>query len=685
MARNFEQSGGVSRGVTRASSGLACLAAALVASSAAGQPRDAGWVDPLDDRTADGLDVTTPVTALPPPRAGAPPRTPPTAGEVLTAVSGVRETEHHVAIRLEDGLAFVSTTLRLTSRVSTPALAEYRLAIPAGATLARIEACVGSVCRHAETPDGLGAGVGTVDSVAGPPAITASRISSARGDAYELRASPVVRGADLQLRIDYVAPAPLMGGVARVDLPPRGTDPRVVPALVTVQAPGLLAPTVDGTPADVRPVPLDAWFAVPVAATLPTHSAASATAMRVPCGTATCLRVHAVAGPAQGSAVDLVLLIDTSPSTQGPARGRIAAATAALLASLPAGSRVRAAAFAGHARALLEVPAPSDHVELGPLLAVEAGELGSATRFEAAWELVRPWVTGARRGAPRPEIVIVGDGGLTEGAAAGAAFAAARRAGVIVSTVSVGERAPNEALARSIDATGGIVVSVAAEADEAARGHEAGRLEERLAALFAPTVAPQVMLVAGAHRTRLGELRAGEEVTWEGVLPRGANVEVAGRRVTPHAPPPELATALTRRLERATRATTLGERELRRAPVAATRSSLPSEPLLTVLRQRVVPVARGCFRTDRAGRANYRARAEFEFRLADREVVEADVHGRIAPALRECLLSAVDRLEVPRFDGSVVVRYPLVTEPELPPPVLDLAPALADRVDSIGR
>lgn len=681
------QSAGVSGGVKR---GILLVAAALlVTAHATAQPRDAGrpagWVDPLDDQSVDGLDVTTPAAALPPPRRGAAVRTPPIVGEVLTAVSGVREIEHTVAVRLEQGLAFVTATVRLTSRVTDPDAVVYRLAVPAGATLARIEACVGQVCRRADATDGLGAGVGTVDAVAGPPAIVASRVTTERGDAFELHASPVVRNADLLLRVEYVATAPFVGGVARVDIPARGTDPRVVPAVVTVQAPGLLAPTVDGSPADARPVAIDAWFPIPVAATAPTRAPATASAIHVPCGTGTCMRIHALAGPARGGAVDLVLLIDSSPSTQGPVRGRIAAATAALLASLPPGSQVRAAAFAGRARSLVEVPVSSDHVELAPILSVEAGELGSATRFEAAWELIRPWLSGARRGAPRPELVIMGDGGLTEGAGATAAFSAARRAGVSVSVVDVGDRSPNAALARGVDESGGMVVNASAEADEAARGHEAGRLEERLAALFAPTVAPQVMLVSGAHRTRLGELRAGEQVSWEGAMPRGAVVEVAGRRVVPRAAPAELANALARRLGRVTRAASPDEHDPRRAAALARPTSLPSEPLLTVLRQRVVPVARGCFRTDRAGRANYRARAEFEFRLADREVVEADVRGRIAPELRECLLEAVDRLEVPRFDGSVVVRYPLVTQPEMPPPVLDLAPALADRVDTIGH
>jgi hypothetical protein len=78
-------------------------------------------------------------------------------------------------------------------------------------------------------------------------------------------------------------------------------------------------------------------------------------------------------------------------------------------------------------------------------------------------------------------------------------------------------------------------------------------------------------------------------------------------------------------------------------------------------------------------------------------VISADVEGRIPETLRQCLMGAVDTLDVPRFTGTVEVRYPLVTEsapkaeqirltqvaaravddligPRLPGPVLDRLP-----------
>ena len=110
---------------------------------------------------------------------------------------------------------------------------------------------------------------------------------------------------------------------------------------------------------------------------------------------------------------------------------------------------------------------------------------------------------------------------------------------------------------------------------------------------------------------------------------------------------------------------------------------MPGSPLLSMLRQRIVPTARGCFRRDRAGRADYQVRATFVFELADREVISATVQGTIAQELRDCLLAAVDSLAVPRFTGRVVVRYPLVTEREPLPSQIELAPETAGEIDRL--
>lgn len=270
-------------------------------------------------------------------------------------------------------------------------------------------------------------------------------------------------------------------------------------------------------------------------------------------------------------------------------------------------------------------------------------------------------------------------------------------------------------------------------------------LEERIAPVFAPVMARATVHV-GRRTIELGALRAGEELVWEGVA-AGPIRLTAGSSARPVPAPSEIALALRDRAERAagrrdapirlaavapesigyggtcstaavrSASAVVGPREqlaladTRRCDEPAVpeprtarsavdagpppegriarlarrqdRSVLPERTLLELLRQRIVPVARGCFRRDRAGRASYSTRAVFELRLADREIVEANVTGRITAELRACLLSAVDALEIPRFDGVVQVRYPLYTAPELPPPTLTLTPEVADAVDAI--
>ncbi|MBX3275577.1 MAG: hypothetical protein KF729_35285 [Sandaracinaceae bacterium] len=115
------------------------------------------------------------------------------------------------------------------------------------------------------------------------------------------------------------------------------------------------------------------------------------------------------------------------------------------------------------------------------------------------------------------------------------------------------------------------------------------------------------------------------------------------------------------------------------------RSSLPAPSLLRMLRQRIVPAARGCFRDDRRGRPSYQQRAVFAFRLADREVVASRVEGTLDAGLRSCLADAMDTLDVPPFDGSVDVRYPIYTAPRLPEPVLSLGADVAAAVDAVAE
>jgi hypothetical protein len=489
-------------------------------------------------------------------------------------------------------------------------------------------------------------------------------------------------------------------------------DPQLAAAEVTLAAGNLVDARIASEPNGGDPVHIDPWLELPVQAKLRGGEPLRAEALQQRCAGRHCGHAALWVGPKAAKPLDLLIALDVSPSTEGPAAGRLLPAIAALLAAAPEGSRVRALAFAGRSTPLIETPAQPGQVALAPFAqAIADAGLGSATRFEAAFRLARAWLLKNSRRGLRPLIAIIGDGGLTRGAAR--PFELARSAGIEVDAVNVSDRATLDALASGVGRTGGVALEVGSEAEEASRGRDPKPLEERLGALFAPAIAARVR-VQGPVGTRveLGPLRAGEAITWRGAVPgpfslaydelaTGRHMTVTSRSpgmatagaawqevlvaidpqdMQPAAPEDWPASAAKGRCDRRGPARRRGgissdaepvalaeERACRSLPAVSQRRSdvgvgMPSEPLLAMLRQRILPVARGCFRSDRAGRSQYQHRAVFVFSLAEREVASGQVEGAIPDALRNCLLAAVDQLEVPRFSGVVNVRYPLITE-----------------------
>lgn len=683
-------------------------------------------------------------------------RIPVVAGEVLGAIAGVREDYHEVDVRFEHGFAYIEVRMRFRSRARHAAEVRYRLAVPPGVSLASLRACNRHGCRDGLVDASTGV-LGPYDDAirarapggGRPPVAHVAPIEDDRGHALWLRAAPVppprqagVRDdAYLDITLRYVVPAPVRGGAVRLTLPARGRDARVAPARVRIRSEELSHGAVDGQEAVERVVPRAAWQPIELTARLADAGSAVATeAWIVPCGTGRCARIRVVADPRPMRARDLILLIDASPSTAGSARGRIGPAVAALLSSLPSRSRLRIGAFAARAEAIVEAPTAPTEISLVRVTRALERELGSATRFEAAWELVEPWVRQMRD----PLILIVGDGGLTASDASTRAFDAARRAGAEVAVLNVADRPSTGALVAAIEAIDGRLVDSGREADRAARGHGMEPLAERISALLAPVVEPRVRARVGRRIVDIGALRAGEELIWEGPIEGRGVLLLRPSRARGEEPPDTLALALRDRLERGAgrgdtplRLAALAPASLRgdpavctvhgphrsaSAPVgprvrlvpAATRrcdrspiptrseasppvvsapehlrphegpGGLPERSLLTMLRQRIIPAARGCFRNERRGRPSYQRRAVFEFRLADREVIAAHVRGSLAAPLRECLTHAMDSLDIPPFDGSVSVRYPVYTASRLPPPTLSLDPEVADAVDALA-
>ena len=593
--------------------------------------------------------------------------TPPVVeGPVLTAIGSVREGDHEVLVRLFGGLARVEVTMRFENRARVGSEVRYRLAIPEGAGLESVSACA---IDESSAPDAC-------REVTSP---SVERRQDNRGDALLIRAGPVPARGELQVRVAVVAPTTWHGGVARLALPPRGTDSRIVAADIRVDAPRLVSPTVDGTAADHSAVRIEPWAPALIAARAPAGSGPRTAAYRVPCGNGSCHWMWAGASMAAGSPVDLVLAIDVSPSTQGPARGRIAPAIAALLGLCPAGSRVRALAFAARAQALIESPVEAQDAPLVPLAEATMPDLGRTTRFEAAWEMARMWL-GQRTQGLRPLIVVFGDGGLSANATAHAAMSHARLLGIEVSVVNVANRRTVETLANGALRTGGAVIDAGMEADRAVRGHGhdgSSMLEERLAAVFAPRVAPSVSARLAGNLTALGTLRAGESISWHTAGRRSsAALRLNDRWIPATAAPTDVARGLAEMISLSTSLP-------RPSPPDVEGRGIPAETVLALLRRQLVPVARQCLRDDRAGRPGYSVRAEYHLALAEQEVITSEVRGTMRSSLRRCLHSAVDALDVPLFSGTVVVRYPIYTEAEEPPPVVQLSPLTNHAVNHV--
>lgn len=660
-------------------------------------------------------------------------------GEVVTAVPAVREQSHRVHVTLEDGLALGDITLRFGNVGSHPAEVRYRLPLPEDARLGAVRVCLEGRCRRGRAAPG-DAGRAAYDAAVQSrgrtdiprPVAHVERVKDGGTDALRIRAAPVPTEGVLEVRLRWLAPSSVHGGTARVTLPARGTDPRAAPAGVTVQAEDLLSPTVAGSAADAAPVSLDPWVPAEVLALQETAAEPEATVHHFPCGDHRCVRARVHAGPRKGPPRDLLLLVDASRSTRGPARGRMAPALAALLASAPEGSRVRALAFASRADVVLEDPQPVANARLRPLLVASERDLGGATRFEAAWPHVQRWLQKGRR----PLVVVAGDGGLTRSDVGEAAAAAAADRGVAVHAVHVGDRDARPSLAHLVERTGGTVIHAATEAERARRGGRAAALEERLASLFVPAVLPRVELRSAGERIELGPLRAGEELVFEGRMPGRRAVLVApGLRATSRPAPPALRRPLALRALasegdpvppeawvaveeddlRAPPESKCGPNDSERAsgirrdaaflllaearacepekPRPPDRFEPPDDPLAgkgipahtvrTLFRQRVIPAARRCLRRDRRGRADHAVRAEFVFRLAEREVIDARVEGDLTEPLRRCLLGALDELRVPSFEGVVAVRYPIHTKRAPDPPQVELEEPVEEAVEQV--
>jgi hypothetical protein len=289
-------------------------------------------------RSDDSLDAVGPSkkeegkkpAAAPDPRYGPrPPDIKIKAGEVVTAMAAVRETSHRVRVTLDHGLARVDISMRFASISERPAEVRYRLPVPERAGLGWLRVCNAVGCRQGGPDLSFGRFSAYDDAVQarGPAGALPLAHAALRNDgpaaAIIVRAAPVVRGSDLTVDIGYVADAPLHNGVARFRLPARGMDPRAARTELWVESASMREASASFGSPDGQPFLREAWEPVDTSARLPESRSLSATLWTYGCAGERCLRARAAAAPRPAAPVDLLIAVDVSPSTIGPARGRI--------------------------------------------------------------------------------------------------------------------------------------------------------------------------------------------------------------------------------------------------------------------------------------------------------------------------------------------------------------------------
>jgi hypothetical protein len=608
-------------------------------------------LDPLglDDSTGKDLDEAARKLAAARAKAS---RTPPpvaTRGEVLSSIEGVSETSHQVELKLDQGLAFVRVRIRFESRSSQPAELAYRLALPLDAAVSAVRVCQQSRCSAAlPVARAQNAEAQASSPSASGPQVSATHIVDARGPALALRAASVAKDAPLGLEVDYVAAAELRGGVARFRLPARGYDPRAAPSQVTLSAPALAS--LDPESGVTR----DPWQPLPVRGALAEHANITTTT-RARCGNAACARSFEASAAAPPSARETWLWLDASPSMEGPARNRADLALSALLSGLPEQTRLRVFAFAARGREIGRYEAGA--APLKTLSDALSTELGAASQPRALYDL-----TKNELGRVRPRLILLSDGKLDKLALRDLQLARERGAELWLIDVGSANLEPKQVFDGAI--------ALSREADEALSSGSLEPLDEALRVLLGPR--------AESGRRR-GEQRVREQGPRKPYLPLPGESWLSFWMA--RAEPPDFRSASS--TSTAVIPALAFENQAPRSVAAET--GMPKESVLSMLRTQLVPQARACLRVDRKGRADYAVGLVFHALFAEREAYDVRVEGKIAEALRECLGKVVQQLRIPAFSGRIRVRYPIHTEREPEPPVIELVPEAAQQVDRVIR
>ncbi len=629
-------------------------------------------LDPLglDEATGQGLEDAA--RALQAPKVPAPVAR---VGEVLSGIEGVFESAHRIRIKLAGGLAFVEETLEISNRSPHQAEVAYRLRVPHDSVPWTFSVCLEGRCREGVRVASTASRDAKTKSAAfshadsNLPSAEMQLIREGQGRALSIHARPV-GPKPITLRVVYLTSAPVVGGAVRLTLPARGFDPRIAPADVSVESREL---------DDLRPqreFRLDPSLGAEIVGTLKARPALLRVRTHSKCAGAPCSREYLAATSQPIRSRETWLVIDVSPSMEGVARSRVPAVLIALLTQMPDDTTVRAFAFAAHADALGTWPAIE--VPLSKLDDALLSERGAGTRVSSV--LTRWHEDLARK---RPRVVVISDGAFDPDPREQHALDRARRAGAELSLIALADNEPSERSSRRFYESGS-VVHITTLADNALSRGEMDPLLERVTAVLSSAVA--------------SKLRAGESTVSERRAPAPRGMHDAGDWL----PVWLTRNDISRTSQQAAASNVLvvppvttaaAKAHASTIPAPAYTDSLPPEPpeatgmpkesVLDLLRTQLSPKARACLRGDRKGRADYAVGFAFRFLIARREVLEASIDGQVPSALRDCLLALLPQLHLPWFTGNLRVRYPVHTEREAEPPVIELEPDLARQVQRV--
>ena len=577
----------------------------------------------------------------------------PERGAGLSAIAGIQETEHRQEVELREGLALVKVHSKLVSRAKHAAEVAYRLALPEHAVVSAVRVCSAGRCAVAAPGDARTrapylAALARPRAQPAAPNVYAELIDDAQGHALALRISPLAPASDLSLEVHYVAEAALRGGRVRFRLAARGYDPRLAPTVVRVRAPGLtgIAPA--------EAFEADPWSRVEVEGTW--SAPATRAVQQARCGESACARRYEAAPLGTAEVRPTWLLIDASPSLEGPARSRASSTIAAVLSVLPDTTPVRATAFAARSQELgqfVAADAPLAALVDAPLLELDAATHVSSALAPLQRELART----------RPRVVIISDGLFDVTATERDSLRRAQRLGAEIVLLHVGDGTPRllEHFSR--------VIALSAIAERALHDNDLEPLLDAVRQLAQPTARPG--LLGGEQRVLERAPKRAHQPSADG---HWLSFWLLGERA-----PKSWAALDTHGGAAAIAALPFESTEVEQATTADT--GLPAESVLSMLRTQLVPQARACLRTDRKGRGDYAVGLTFHALFAQREAYDVRVEGQIARPLASCLEALVPKLRVPAFTGRIRVRYPIHTEREPPPPVIELEPDVSETLE----